>query len=185
MFGVFARTKKIPIHRKLPANTIISPSKNGRRIRLVLRRAIAPAPRNPRERLVDAARLRPQNRCAQCSLVMEPGALGAPVYGRSLAASYQRSRSSRGAIAKASNTGGARHSSKSEMTVVFAGSFPIISAVFFVLANRQAAQTRCRGHPQLPRGGRRACARHLACSQPKRRAVGPSLWSRGGPRHSL
>ena len=29
----FARAKKIPMHRKLPANTIISPSKNGRRIR--------------------------------------------------------------------------------------------------------------------------------------------------------
>ena len=40
---------------------------------LILRRAIAPPPRNPREGLVDAARFRPQNRCAQCSLILEPG----------------------------------------------------------------------------------------------------------------
>ena len=40
---------------------------------LILRRAIAPPPCNPREGLVDAARLRPQNRCAECRLILEPG----------------------------------------------------------------------------------------------------------------
>src|SRR5471030_1770922 len=40
---------------------------------LILRSAIAPSPRDPRERLVDTTRLRPQNRRAECWLVLEFG----------------------------------------------------------------------------------------------------------------
>src|SRR5471030_261168 len=40
---------------------------------LILRSAIAPSPRDPRERLVDATRLCPQNRRAECWLILEFG----------------------------------------------------------------------------------------------------------------
>src|SRR5471030_2265876 len=40
---------------------------------LILRSAIAPSPRDPRERLVDTTRLRPQNRRAECWLILEFG----------------------------------------------------------------------------------------------------------------
>ena len=40
---------------------------------LILRSAIAPSPRDPREGLVDAARLRPQNRRTECGLILEAG----------------------------------------------------------------------------------------------------------------